>query len=476
MNKYDLAIIGSGMGGAMIASLNKHRYPIIFEKDTNLGGSAGTFKRKGKFYNAGATTFVGYEEGHIVKDIFTKADFKPSLQKSEIAIRIIQKDKTLDRVKNFDEFLENINKVYPNKNNKIFWTKIKELDEKFWTLKKIYYAKYSFASYKKTLNFLAELFSVFGFDSLKSAKSFIKQTLGDISNEYQNFIDAQLLITLQTKSEDISLLSLALGLSYPFHDVFYVNGGMGSLFDGLLKDMEVKKKEEILKIIKEGNLYRLISSKNEYISSNVILNSSIYDSASLFEDENIKKYYESFSFYNQSAFLININLKKRDDFLHHYQIILERNIPNCISNSFFISFSHKEDEIMSKESYSISISSHTRADFWKNLSKEKYKKQKRITQDFIINEFLKHFENIKKEDIIDVFSGTSKTFKKYINRYNCGGRAITMKNILQTPSCKTPFNGLYNIGDSVFAGQGWPGVAIGVDVLNKELNYENKNL
>ena len=41
--------------------------------------------------------------------------------------------------------------------------------------------------------------------------------------------------------------------------------------------------------------------------------------------------------------------------------------------------------------------------------------------------------------------------------------------MLELPSCNTPFAGLYNIGDTVFAGQGWPGVAIGVDVLNKML-------
>lgn len=41
------------------------------------------------------------------------------------------------------------------------------------------------------------------------------------------------------------------------------------------------------------------------------------------------------------------------------------------------------------------------------------------------------------------------------------------------PSCNTPFENLYNVGDTVFAGQGWPGVALGVDVLQKELNGTN---
>ena len=473
MKTLDLAVIGSGIGGTLISSLNKEKDLILFERDSNLGGCASTFKRYGNLYNAGATTFVGYEKNHPVKDIFDKAGFIPDIKKSEIAIRVLQNNKVLDRVKDFETFLENLNKVYPHKNNRIFWEKIKEVDEKFWELKKLHYAKYSLDSYKKTASSVLELFSVFGFDLIKNANNYINETLINISKEYKEFIDAQLLITLQTKAEGISLLSLCIGLAYPFHDVFYSNGGMGAIFDGLLEDINVHKNEEIKKIIKEQNSYKILSNKNEYSSKNIILNSSIYNSSILFEDENIKKYYDKFSFSDQSAFVIYLTLDSKDvkkDFLHHYQIILKNEIPNSISNSFFVSFSSKDDNKLSQNGYSVTISTHTKALFWKDLNKQEYKEQKKITEDFIINHFLENFETIKKEDIIKKFSATSKTFKRYINRYNCGGRAITLKNILQTPSCNTPFKGLYNIGDTVFAGQGWPGIAIGVQTLNKELN------
>ncbi len=470
MKVYDLAVVGSGMGGSMIASLNKNKEIVVFERDKNLGGCASTFKRFGSYFNAGATTFVGYEKNHPVKKIFDKAKATPSILKSDIAIRVIQNGKVVDRIKDFELFLKQINRVYPNKNNRVFWQKIKELDEKFWSINNLYYGKYSLSSYSKTIFTILNLLSAFKFDLFKSAKTFIKESLGEITLEYQNFIDAQLLITLQTTSKDISTLSLALGLSYPFHDVFYVNGGMGSLFDELLKDIEVKRKEEVLKVIKHNNLYKVITSKDEYFTKNLVLNSSIYNCSELFEDIKIKKYYDMFSFSDQSAFVINFNLDKKHKLLHHYQIILDKNIPNTISNSFFISISHIDDKIMSKKYYSVTISTHTKAKFWKCLSLNEYEKQKEITQGFIIDSFIKSFESIKKEDIINIFSATSKTFKRYINRYNCGGRAITLKNILNTPSSKTPFKGLYNVGDTIFAGQGWPGIAIGVEILNKELN------
>ena len=74
-----------------------------------------------------------------------------------------------------------------------------------------------------------------------------------------------------------------------------------------------------------------------------------------------------------------------------------------------------------------------------------------------------------KEDIKIEFCATSKTFKRYINRFNCGATPLNLKNIFKIPSSITPFKNLYNIGDSVFAGQGWPGVALGVKVLNQNL-------
>ncbi len=462
-------VVGSGIGGSLIASLLNKDSTLLFEQDKNLGGCASTFKRYGHYFNTGATTFVGYEENHVVKKIFDYSNIIPDIKKSDIAIRVVQNEKQVDRVQDFEAFLEQINTHYPHKNNRVFWSKLKELDEKFWQLQHIYFGKYSFKRYIKTSQFILELLKVFGLDIFQSAQGFIDKYLQGISKEYQNFIDAGLLITVQTTSKNISVLSLVLGLSYPFHDVFYVNGGMGELIKEITKEIDTHTKEKIEKIIPKKDHYEVISNKQNYHAKNVILNSSIYDSGKFFEDKKIKEYYESFSFSDQSAFVVYLTLKSDEEFLHHYQIILEQTIPNSISNSFFISFSDKEDDRLSKNgTFSITISTHTKASFWKNLSKEEYEHEKKQTELFILKKFLGYFDTIKRENIIENFSATSSTFNHYIGRYNCGGKAIEFKNMMELPSCQTPFQGLYNVGDTIFAGQGWPGVALGAYVLYKE--------
>lgn len=469
MQKIDLTVIGSGIGGSLISILNKDKNLVLFEKDKNLGGTASTFKRFGNYFNSGATTFVGYEDNHIIKEIFDSADFIPDLKKSSYAYRTIINGKFIDRKTDFEEFIESLNSVFYHKNNRYFWQTLKDIDERFWKLKDIYFAKYSLNSYLKSLKTIDILFKEYKFLLFKSAKSFIKEVLGDISKEYQDFIDAQLQITLQSTSKDIPLLSFAIALSYPFHKIFYANGGMGKLFDDMLKDINVKKNEQIMQIKKENNFYRLISSKDEYLTSKLVLNMPVFECKNLFLDEDLQNYYKKFEFYDQSAFVIYLKIDSKKEFLNHYQIILKESIPNAVSKSFFVSFSHKDDEKLSKDGYSVTISCHTKALFWNELSKEEYEKNKEFTKNFILDELLKNIPDIKKEDIKIEFCATSKTFKRYINRFNCGATPLNLKNIFKIPSSLTPFKNLYNVGDSVFAGQGWPGVALGVKVLNSNL-------
>lgn len=469
MQKIDLTVIGSGIGGSLISILNKDKNLVLFEKDKNLGGTASTFKRFGNYFNSGATTFVGYEDNHIIKEIFDSADFIPDLKKSSYAYRTIINGKSIDRITDFEEFIESLNSVFYHKNNRYFWQTLKDIDERFWKLKDIYFAKYSLNSYIKSLKTIDILFKEYKFLLFKSAKSFIKEVLGNISKEYQDFIDAQLQITLQSTSKDIPLLSFAIALSYPFHKIFYANGGMGKLFDDMLKDINVKKNEQIMQIKKENNFYRLISSKDEYLTSELVLNIPVFECKNLFLDKDLQNYYKKFEFYDQSAFVIYLKIDSKKEFLNHYQIILKNTIPNAVSKSFFVSFSHKDDEKLSKDGYSVTISCHTKALFWNELSKEEYEKNKEFTKNFILDELLKNIPDIKKEDIKIEFCATSKTFKRYINRFNCGATPLNLKNIFKIPSSLTPFKNLYNIGDSVFAGQGWPGVALGVKVLNSNL-------
>jgi phytoene dehydrogenase-like protein len=496
MQMIETAVIGSGIGGSLFSALHADEDMLLFEKDKNLGGCASTFKRFGNYYNAGATTFVGYEPGHVIYDMFEQIGFKPDIVKSSTAYQVIMplnnrnENIIINRTSDKEAFLQSVQDVFPNPNNRQFWEKIIELDRAFWQLvhqEELYINTHSVKNTLQTLPTLLKLMQTFKSDTLSKAASFLNSTLGEISKEYRDFLNASLMITLQTdldRSPDLPLISFALGLAYPFHDVYYAKGGMGTLIDQMLNPLKaqqkLKNKEEILNIYKDNNSYILQSTKEEYRTKNIILNSSVYDSQYLFQDKAIRSYYENFKLEDksdQSAFVLYLTINSKKDFLDHYQIILQESVPNAISNSFFISFSQKNDQKLSRHAYSVTISTHTKASFWNNLSKENrdiYEQEKLKTQNYLLIQFLKVFQEISPEEIKTVFSATSITFKRYINRLNCGGKALefnisTLKNIAQPA---TPFKGLYQLGDTLFTSQGWPGVAMGVKILESIMKKE----
>lgn len=469
MREIEIAVVGSGIGGTLISALWRDKGLVLFEKEPNLGGCASTFTRYGHRFNAGATTFAGYEKGHVLKKICDLIGFKPDIIESDIAFRVLQKGAIIDRSNDFESFLENINTQFPHPNNRIFWENMRALDAAFWNLEEIYFNKYSIRAYWKSFVCVLRLIKTFKSALFKSAKSYMEEVLHGISDAYKEFIDAQLLITLQTTHHAIPLLSMALGLSYPFHTVFYAKGGMGSLIKEALNGVEVHVDEEVLNIQKHKEYFILQTVKAHYKAKKVILNTSVYESAMLFEDKRIKDYYQRFVFSDQSAFVVYLHVESDEVPLHHYQVILEKPISHTVSNAFFVSFSDKDDTKLGENGYSVTLSTHTKASLWEGFSKEAYQSRKSELESILRVAFAKEFPHVSIERS---FSATSKTFKRYIGRSNCGGGPLRFNTLFQTPSCSTPFKNLYNAGDTVFAGQGWPGIALGVNVLHDALTQD----
>src|SRR5665647_716880 len=73
MKKYDIVIIGSGLGGLICGYiLSKNGYRVgIFEKHFQVGGCLQTFQRKGITFDTGMHYIGSMEPGQILYRIFT---------------------------------------------------------------------------------------------------------------------------------------------------------------------------------------------------------------------------------------------------------------------------------------------------------------------------------------------------------------------------------------------------------------------
>lgn len=469
----DFAVVGSGVGGSSIAALlsAKGFDVALFEKEPYLGGCSSSFSHKGYTYNTGATTLAGYEEGYIVKEIFDAIGFVPELTQTDPSIVIIQGAKTTPRYKDFERFFESVQTNYPHAKNREFWELVYDLNKEFYKQSGHYYANAGvFAKLKSLMSFLP-LFLKFQKYLRVDAQSFIEDFFGGLNAEYLQFLESQVLIVAQAPLKEINFFTAALALGYTFNDNHYVKGGFSVIFDAMSANVsEVHKKSEILQIVKRNDYFELHTKNKMYQAKKVILNSTVYESARLFTDTNIKNYYKKYEKLDnhQSSFMLYMSIKSDKVFHHHYQIIGDEVIKNTLSKALFVSFSDAEDErIAPKGIYSITASIHTDSRFW--VDEANYKAQKKELEGILRKTILETLK-IDEAEVLECFSATSKTFAHYINRSQLGGNAITMKNFLPfLPGNDTPIKNLYNVGDTVYAAQGWPGVMLGVKNLQRLL-------
>jgi phytoene dehydrogenase-like protein len=453
-NIYDFAVIGGGIGGCAIASkLSKTYNTVLLEKEPYLGGCSGSFKRGNTTYNIGATTFATYRQELPVYEFFKEFDLKLNLKKSDPAITVMIGDKTIHRYQNLDKFIDEINKNFYHCRNKEFWYKVKNISDLFYKKADFYYNKQELI---KTFYHLAKSIIPFSFYFMLPAKKGLEIFLPNISKEYQEFIDNQILIVAQAKSDEVNFMTLLLSLGYALYDNYYPIGGMSKVFDEISKHIpNIELKQEVTSITKQKNIFTIKTKKgNIYQSKNIILNKPIF-----------KQKPELYT--NQSAFVVYLSVKSDEIFHHHYQIIQDLPFKYAISNSIFVSISDFADDLIApKGIYSITISTHTKVSYWENLTPSQYTIRKQTLQDEIVKLLLSKFPPFYG-NIIDVFSATPKTFGRYLKRKTLGGIPLSFKNLLfNIPSPKIDDN-TYYVGDTVFPAQGWPGVVMGAKNLER---------
>lgn len=472
MTEY--AIVGSGVGGSSIASyLNaKGKKVILFEKEPYLGGCSSTFSHAGYKYNTGATTLAGYEENFILKEVFDSIGFTPTVIETDPTIVVIQNKKTTPRYKDFEKFLGILEQNYPHPKNREFWTLIHKINKDFYTYNKHYYSNKNIFSKIISLSSFIPLAFKFQRYLRTSALAFIDTFLEEINDEYLQFLESQVLIVAQAPLREMNFLTAALSLGYTFNENHYVVGGFSKLFDDMTKDIQdIRRSTEVLGIEKCKGYFKLHTKEGIEESKKVILNTTVYDSANLFDDTDIKSYYKSYAKLNnyQSSFMLYMTVKTTKKFQHHYQLIHDKIFPSSLSKALFVSFSDVTDtSLASNGHYSITASIHTDTRFWQD--KTTYRMQKKELKDLLLATILKQLD-INEEEVIKSFGATPNSFNHYINRSQLGGNAITMKNFLPfLPSNDTKIEGLYNVGDTVYAAQGWPGVMLGVKNLQRLLD------
>lgn len=370
--KYELIVIGAGAGGLFTASLAQALglKTLLLESHSLPGGCASYFYNQGLLTDAGATTLAGLSEGRPLFKIAQKLklNFKDLLIPYNDGFVLSLNDQIRIHFSNNQaKFYHDLEQINLKPQHQHIWKQIFETSTLGWnTLNSI------------TSHPFNDLSSLINKDLLKlirptfmSTESFLQEYKDH--HELLKFINGLLLISTQSDAKKVPFLFGAMALTYPT-EVVCLKGGMKGLWDRLLLNFKNNggtflTNHKVNLIQKNKNVF-LVSThnKNQFVAPKIVSNQTIWDQH-FFENQKVLKPSNEFAW---GAFCLYLKSKFKQPMqkLYH-QIHLSD------QESYFVSFSHPQDELrMKNEFQSTTISTHVKTQEWFNLSNEAYQLKK----------------------------------------------------------------------------------------------------
>ena len=487
---YEYIVIGAGAAGLSFSALmeKKGHTVALLEAHSLPGGCASYFERNGNIFDVGATTLSGLKPGRSLDLLIKELELNLDIRKIDPGLISCFKGKNVRRYSDQTFWMKELESHFPQIDHRFFWELVKKIDDDGWKLSSDLkniplrtpsdLLKFKF----KNISHAMKLFPYF----LKSPSSYLTNV---DDADYKVLINEILFITAQNNLDETPMLMGAMGLNYP-SDTGYTMGGMKAFSEALAqKCSNLLYRHQVLSIspIDQGKSGFIIqTSKGSMRCKKVVSTLPIWNHEKLFEgntkvmqifqDNELNKSLEDC----WSAFTIYLSLpldNKRQSL--YYQIHCTP-IPNCGTQSFFVSLSHPEDlsRSASRDRQVVTISTHTKPSAWMNLSKDEYKKKKDETTQFILKELCRQF-SLSHSDLTDILSGSPNTFIKYTKRTLglVGGIPHSIKrNPLKLVFNFSQLKNFYLIGDTQFPGQGIGAVVLGAQNLVDHLDKSSTKL
>ncbi len=480
MRNSEVIVVGAGIAGLTSAAiLSKLGLSVILiESHTQSGGCAGTFKRKNYIFDVGATQVAGLEEGGIHSKIFDFLDIPPP-------------DATiLDPACIVD--LNDGNKPIPLWYEKSKWIAEQEMQfpgsSRFWKLcTLIHKSNWIFANNNPVLpvsNFwdFSQLFKALVPSNLVTG-ILLKSTIFDLlricglskNERLINFLNLQLKLYSQEDVYHTAALygSTVLQMAQQPHGLWHLQKSMQSLSEALESSLSKTGVDLIfgqkVNSIKFDDLTKCWNvsahSKENYFAYQA--KDLIYTATPQSLLKNLKEPLNRKKSYKTRL----MNLPTPSGAVVFYSAIKKEHIKKISSNhyqffsdefgSLFVSISEDGDGRAPKGEITLIASIFTKTKDWFNLDKQKYLKRKNDFLKKISIELERQFE-IVSDNWLHRELATPLGFEKWTNRPNgiVGGLGQNPDIFgLFGLASRTPFEGLWLCGDSIYPGEGTAGVS-----------------
>lgn len=476
---YDVALIGSGFGSLTAAALLAKRglKVCVLEQAKYPGGCATSYKRKGRWFETGATTLVGLDEHMPLRYLLDETGIKVPLLKLQPSMQVHLPDgQMITRYQNLEEWIKEAERVFGKYNQRAFWEHCYRVSQQVWRV--------SLQQQSFPISNLGDLVRS-GLHAkpaqltlLPSAFRTMEQVLRKYNlldhREFTDFINEQLLITAQNYLSEVNELFGATALCYTLYSNYYVAGGLINLVKPIehyldSKGSLIKYGHEVQDVEWREKGYFLRTSKGDLESRFVISGIPLNNTRQLFKDQQIQKRLEPYLMESEQlngAFTMSLVLKDTEakDVLHH-QVHVPQGLPEIGSKSIFISFSHAQDKLRTPAGEMVaSVSTHVH-------HPQQHIIQNKDALEQAILDVLEQKGLLKRENLLSVQSATPGGWIFWTKRaYGAVGGYPQYRHIKpwQMKDARLDHRGAYLCGDTVYPGQGIPGVCLsGIIAVNK---------
>ncbi|MTH53570.1 FAD-dependent oxidoreductase [Bacillus mangrovi] len=481
----DVLIAGGGIGGLTAAVFLAERglSVTVAEASNEWGGCAGKFRRGPYLFPAGATLGMGFEEGGIHELLLSKLGLSfPYAEPLDTVMGVHLPKGFLEFKTDRSAHLEGTAAAFPEAAENA--EKIRAFYADVWKIGE---------EVKKMLGSLPVLpISNISdaFDLMKSLKpgtlsllpSFTK-TVGDLlrkhglsaDHPFTHFLDAQLIDSMQTGTEDCSAIMGAYALTIYHEGAFYVKGGLNQLAEKLAEaagafGAQLKKRTWIQSVSQDaGGMFQAVDQKGrEWTANHFVSTLPLPNMFALLDDRLKRKIGSRYSKKSQIAQwgTMTLYLAIKEEVLPSHaplfqQVLTDGHGSMAEGAHIFLSLSHAEDRLRAPEGYrTLNISTHTDLRLWD--TKEKYDSYKQELREKMLAGVRQAIPRIE-EGIVHEEIGAPKAWERFTKRSGgmVGGLPQTKEHaLLRSLSHRTDVKNLWLCGDSIFPGAGTAGVSV----------------
>ena len=472
--KKKIGVIGAGIGGLTAgALLAKAGYDVtVFEQAMIAGGCASTFRRRNFIFDVGATQVAGLEPGGIHAQIFRELDMPlPSATPCDPACAVFLPQETTPINVWRDRHKWQKERSFHFPGSEPFWSFMEDLFDRSWR-----FQQRSPVLPPRSGWDLVQLLQALRWDTLLTFP-YTFATVGDALRGFgldrdrrlRTFLDLQLKLYSQVNAEETALLyaATALAVSQAPLGLSHLKGSMQVLSDLLLQGLtkfggKIRYRHRV-KEIRPGkkitlsifHQHNVMTEEFDHVVANVTVQ-NLVRLLNLPPHHSYRRRVEELPV-PSGAFVVYLGVDEKaipPDCPPHLQF-LDRYDSD---RSLFVSVSQPDDGRAPDGQRTIIASEFTPIALWQN--ENNYKEQKEFFTQRALKQLNQYFDLIGH--LIHVEAATPRTFLRYTDRWEGIVGGVGMRVNAFGPfgfANRTPWQGLWLVGDSTHPGEGTAGVS-----------------